>query len=81
MEEKKKDDGQFDATSRFFGKELDRLIKKADDLGGEMDYLQYCISSEIDNLQELMGETCERLDRLQSVTDLNHKLGQITVDS
>jgi len=62
----------FVSPSEEYGNRMDVAIAKIDRGIGELDYIQSCISSEIEMLQELHGEACERIHRLSFGMDLNN---------
>jgi len=64
-----------DRLSKFI-EPYEQMQKKAqeslDKAGFELDYMQMCLSEEIELLQELRGIAVEKIVRLRSVCDFNY---------
>lgn len=59
---------RLDFTSR-----LAAIKPKLGEVVGELDYLQACIATEIEGLEELQNEICERAERVACAIDFNRK--------
>ena len=58
---------------RDYHQQLEHIMKVADKVLGDLDYMQACIKGDIEHLLELRGEVCERAELITQALDLNRK--------